>query len=63
MRRPEVPTEVGASLEALLDYNEADEAADYEQEHGEWASLADAEESHIYTHMQRIRAWLAGEEA
>ena len=38
------------SIRALLDYNEADEAADYEVE--------GQPEGHVYEHMTRIRAWL-----
>lgn len=47
MKLHEIPIE---SISALLDYNWADEKADWEDH--------DQEDGHIFTHMMKIDSWL-----
>jgi hypothetical protein len=43
------------SIEAVLDYLEEDEAADFQAQHWEDGDPAG---THVYTHIRRVREWL-----
>jgi hypothetical protein len=48
------------SIEAVLDYLEAEEAADFEDQFGDdRTTVVDPERTHIYSHICAVRDWLS----
>lgn len=53
------PKEVRESLQRIIDYMWADEQRDYETHEGLSDEQRDYTANHIFTHLQRVQAWLS----